>query len=65
MGGMDLIRHLWAFSHLRFVPFPTLMTETQSTKREETRRTGAQGCLVKPIASSEFLAVLHKVFPEA
>jgi two-component system chemotaxis response regulator CheY len=65
MGGMDLIRHVRAFPHLRFVPVLTLTTETQSAKREEARRAGATGWLVKPIASSELLAVLRKVLPGA
>ena len=63
MGGLELIRNVRALPHLRFVPILALTTESDATKREEARRNGATGWLVKPVAGNELLAVIRKVLP--
>jgi len=65
MGGMELIRHVRAIPTLRFMPSRTLTTESESAKREEGKRAGATGWLVKPVSGNDLLAVIRKVLPGA
>jgi two-component system chemotaxis response regulator CheY len=65
MGGMELIRHVRAIPTLRFIPILTLTTESESAKREEGKRAGATGWLVKPVSGNDLLAVIRKVLPGA
>jgi len=65
MGGMDLIREVRAMAALRFVPILILTTEGDATKREEGKRLGATGWLVKPVSGDDLLRVLKKVLPGA
>ena len=48
MGGMELIRNVRSLPGLRFTPILTLTTESQADKREEGKKLGATGWLVKP-----------------
>ena len=61
MNGLDLIRHAKAMPGLRFTPILTLTTEGQTDKREESRRLGASGWLVKPIAGPDLIRVIQRV----
>ncbi len=65
MGGMDLIRNVRALPGLRFVPILTLTTESESAKREEGKRAGATGWLVKPLSGNDLITVIRKVLPGA
>lgn len=65
MGGMDLIKHVRALPGLRFVPILTLTTESETAKRDEGRRAGATGWLVKPVSGNDLIAVIKKVLPGA
>jgi two-component system, chemotaxis family, chemotaxis protein CheY len=65
MGGMELIRNVRAMSGLRFVPILTLTTESDAAKRDEGKRAGATGWLVKPLSGNELIAVIRKVVPGA
>jgi two-component system, chemotaxis family, chemotaxis protein CheY len=65
MGGMELIRKVRAMAALRFVPILTLTTESESAKREEGKRAGATGWLVKPLSGNDLVAVIRKVLPGA
>jgi two-component system chemotaxis response regulator CheY len=65
MGGMDLIRNVRAMPGLRFIPILTLTTESESAKREEGKRAGATGWLVKPVSGNDLTAVIRKVLPGA
>jgi two-component system, chemotaxis family, chemotaxis protein CheY len=65
MGGMDLIRHVRALPGLKFVPILTLTTESETTKRDEGRRAGATGWLVKPLSGNDLIAVIKRVLPGA
>jgi two-component system chemotaxis response regulator CheY len=40
-----------------------LTTESQSAKRDEGRRLGATGWLVKPIAGADLLKVIKQLLP--
>jgi two-component system, chemotaxis family, chemotaxis protein CheY len=65
MGGMDLIKNVRTMQGLRFVPILTLTTEGDTAKREEGKRAGATGWLVKPVSGNDLMAVIKKVLPGA
>lgn len=65
MGGLDLIRNVRALPGLKFVPILTLTTESEAGKRDEGKRAGATGWLVKPVSGNDLVAVIRKVLPGA
>lgn len=65
MGGMELIGKVRAMPGLKFLPILTLTTESEAAKREQGKKLGATGWLVKPVAGNDLLAVLKKVLPGA
>ena len=65
MGGMELIGKVRALPGFRFIPILTLTTESEASKRDEGKRLGATGWLVKPIAGDDLIKVIKKVLPEA
>jgi len=65
MGGLDFIRHARATPTCRFTPILTLTTESEQAKRDESRRLGATGWLVKPVSGPDLLGVIRQVLPAA
>jgi two-component system chemotaxis response regulator CheY len=65
MGGLEFIGKVRAMAGFRFVPILTLTTESETSKREEGKRDGATGWLVKPVAGNDLIAVIKKVLPGA
>ncbi len=65
MGGMELIGKVRALPGLKFVPILTLTTEGEGAKRDEGKRAGATGWLVKPVSGNDLIAVIRKVLPGA
>jgi two-component system chemotaxis response regulator CheY len=65
MGGMELIRNVRSMPGLRFVPILTLTTESEGSKRDEGKRLGATGWLVKPMSGEDLIRVIKKVLPGA
>ena len=65
MGGMELIGKVRAMPELRFVPILTLTTEGDTAKRDEGKRLGATGWIVKPVAGDDLVRVIRKVLPRA
>jgi two-component system chemotaxis response regulator CheY len=63
MGGLELIKNVKALPGFRFVPILTLTTESDSSKRDEGKRLGATGWLVKPISGADLLKVIKQVLP--
>ncbi len=63
MGGLELIRHVRSLPAFRFTPILTLTTESQSDVRDEGRRSGATGWLVKPVAGPALVGVIKQVLP--
>jgi len=63
MDGIELIRN--ARKILRFTPILTLTTESQQAKREEAKRLGATGWLVKPIGGADLVKLIKQVLPGA
>lgn len=64
MNGLDLIRRVRAVPALRFVPILVLTTDSQHALREEARRLGATGWLVKPVAGPDLAQVIRRVLPQ-
>ncbi|MCD8522326.1 MAG: response regulator [Saccharospirillaceae bacterium] len=65
MGGMDLILALRAMPAFRFTPILTLTTESESSKRDEAKRLGATGWLVKPVPAADLVRVIRQIVPGA
>jgi len=61
MDGIRLIQELRSLSEYRFTPIVMLTTESQPDKKEQGRRAGATGWIVKPFQPEQLLAVLKKV----
>jgi two-component system chemotaxis response regulator CheY len=65
MGGLEMISKLRALPGLKFVPILTLTTESDAAKREEGKRAGATGWIVKPVSGDDLIRVIKKVLPGA
>jgi len=65
MGGMELIAKIRAIPGLKFIPILTLTTESDNAKRDEGKRAGATGWLVKPVSGDDLIRVIKKVLPGA
>jgi two-component system chemotaxis response regulator CheY len=65
MGGMELIGKVRALPGYKFVPILTLTTESEASKRDEGKRAGATGWLVKPVTGDDLIKVIRKVLPGA
>jgi two-component system chemotaxis response regulator CheY len=65
MGGLELIGKVRAMPGCRFFPILTLTTESATAKRDEGRRLGATGWLVKPISGGDLLKVVKQLLPGA
>ena len=63
MGGMELIGKARALPGFRFIPILTLTTESEAGKRDEGKRAGATGWLVKPVSGNDLLKVIKQVLP--
>jgi two-component system chemotaxis response regulator CheY len=63
MNGMEFIKN--ARTLLRFTPILTLTTESQAAKRDEAKKLGATGWLVKPLGGPDLLKVVKQVLPGA
>lgn len=65
MGGLELIKQVRALPGFRFIPILTLTTESDASKRDEGKRLGATGWLVKPLAGADLVKVIKQVLPGA
>ncbi len=63
MDGLLLIKE--ARKILRFTPILALTTESQATKRDEAKKLGASGWLIKPVVGSELVRIVKQVLPGA
>lgn len=63
MDGIELIGK--ARKLLRFTPILALTTESQQAKRDEAKRLGATGWLVKPVSGADLVKVIKQVLPGA
>jgi two-component system chemotaxis response regulator CheY len=65
MGGLELIKNVKALPGYRFIPILTLTTESDSKKRDEGKKLGATGWLVKPVSGVDLVKVIKQVVPGA
>jgi two-component system chemotaxis response regulator CheY len=65
MGGLEFIKNARALPGFRFTPILTLTTESESSKRDEGKKLGATGWLVKPIAGPDLVKVIKQLLPGA
>ncbi len=65
MGGLELIGKLRAMPGLKFTPILTLTTESDTAKRDQGKRAGATGWIVKPVSGDDLIRVIKKVLPGA
>ncbi len=63
MSGLEFIKHLRELPGFRFTPVLTLTTETDASKRDEAKKLGATGWLVKPTSGADLLNVISRVLP--
>jgi len=61
MNGIEFIKNVRPL--LRFTPILILTTESEQSKREEAKKLGATGWLVKPVSGSDLINVIKKVLP--
>jgi two-component system chemotaxis response regulator CheY len=65
MNGIDLIHTLKQQTKFRFMPMLMLTTESQQSRREEAKRAGATGWLVKPVEPDQLIGVVKQLVPAA
>jgi two-component system chemotaxis response regulator CheY len=65
MGGLEFIKNARALPGFRFTPILTLTTESEAAKRDEGKKLGATGWLVKPIAGPDLVKVIKQLLPGA
>nr|WP_315392738.1 response regulator [uncultured Duganella sp.] len=63
MDGLELIKQVRAMPGFRFMPILTLTTESQAAKRDEGKKAGATGWLVKPVGGADLLKIVRQVLP--
>lgn len=63
MDGLQFIQQ--ARQLVRFTPILALTTESQAVKRDEAKRLGATGWLVKPVAGPDLVKTIKQVLPGA
>jgi two-component system, chemotaxis family, chemotaxis protein CheY len=65
MGGLELVKSVRAMPGFRFTPILTLTTESRSDRRDEGKKLGATGWLVKPVSGPNLIKVIKQVLPGA
>ena len=65
MGGLELIAKSRSMPGLKFIPILTLTTESNTAKRDEGKRAGATGWIVKPVSGDDLIKVIKKVLQGA
>jgi two-component system chemotaxis response regulator CheY len=65
IGGIELIAKVRAMPGFKFIPILTLTTESDSAKRDQGKRAGATGWIVKPVSADDLVKVIRKVLSGA
>lgn len=65
MNGIELIQKIKSNNKFRFTPILMLTTESQQTRREEAKKAGATGWLVKPVEPEDLLNIIQQILPAA
>jgi two-component system chemotaxis response regulator CheY len=61
MDGIQMITALRKLPSYHFTPILMLTTESQGEKKDEGRKAGATGWIVKPFKADQLIAVLQKL----
>lgn len=61
MNGAQLIEATRKIGKYRFTPILVLTTETKQERRDEAKRAGATGWLVKPVQKDKLTVALNKL----
>lgn len=61
MGGLELVAELRKLPDYARTPILMLTTESSDEKKQEGRRVGATGWIVKPFSPEQLLAIVQKV----
>lgn len=65
MGGIEFIGKTRATPGFRFIPILVLTTESQQAKRDDAKKLGATGWLVKPVSGADLTKIIKQVLPGA
>jgi two-component system chemotaxis response regulator CheY len=65
MGGIEFIGKARAVAGFRFTPILVLTTESQQAKRDDAKKLGATGWLVKPVSGVDLTKIIKQVLPGA
>jgi two-component system chemotaxis response regulator CheY len=65
MDGLTLIKNIKSLPGFKFTPILILTTESQAAKRDEGKRLGATGWIVKPVSGHDLIKVVKQVLPGA
>jgi two-component system, chemotaxis family, chemotaxis protein CheY len=60
MDGIELIKKLRSMPDYKFAPILMLTTESQEAMKQEGKRAGASGWIVKPFSPAQLLEVVKK-----
>lgn len=61
MNGLEFIKN--ARTVLRFTPILMVTTESQAEKRDEAKKLGATGWLIKPVDPDHLMKVVQRLLP--
>lgn len=61
MNGIDLVSEVRKHQTYKYLPILILTTESQMKKREEAKKAGATGWIVKPFDQEQLLNTVKKV----
>ena len=65
MGGVEFIGKARGLPGFRFIPILALTTESQQAKRDEAKKLGATGWLLKPVGGADLHKIIKQVLPGA
>jgi two-component system chemotaxis response regulator CheY len=60
MDGLELIRRLKDIAAFKFTPIVMLTTESQESKKQEGKKVGASGWIVKPFTPEQLVKIVKK-----
>lgn len=65
MNGIELVAEVRKLAAAKAMPILILSTEGEASRRDEAKKAGANGWLVKPVAGPDLVATLKRVLPGA
>jgi two-component system chemotaxis response regulator CheY len=63
MNGIEMVKVIKTMPGLKFKPILMLTTESDPKKRDESKKLGVTGWLVKPVSGTDLLKVIAQVLP--